>query len=86
MATWKYGPKVVNDDPGGWIPPEDDTYSVEYQTVADYLTVFQNGKVQASWAYSGSRAVAEMITEWYLVYVLGYDGEIVSKIFNKELK
>jgi hypothetical protein len=86
MATWKYGPKTVNDDPGGYPPWEDDTYTVEYQTTADCLTVFRNGQVQAGWGYSGSRAVAEMITEWYLSYVLGYDKEMLSKIFNKELK
>lgn len=84
MATWKYGPIVVNDDPGGYSPVEDDSYEVHYHTVSDFLSVFRNGKREISWAYFGSRAVAKMITKWYLTDECNHDSEFIDSLLERK--
>ena len=82
MATWKYGPITVDDSTGWYGDTEKDTYEVEYQTTADVLSVIRNGKFETGFAYHGARAVAKMITEWYLVYEKGLDPEDLVKLLK----
>lgn len=84
MSTCKYGPIVVDDSSGWYGDTEKDTYEVEYQTTSDTLSVLRNGEVEISLAYYGSRAVARMITKWYLAYEKGLDNEEIDNLIGKE--
>lgn len=82
MATWKYGPVTIIEDGNGYLPPEEVSYEVQYNTTSDILSVLRNNEHEASWEYFSARKVAKMITTWYLSYVLNYDNEFIEKLFN----
>ncbi len=80
MANLKYGPiTIVEDDTDA-----DVDYSIEYKTVSQVLSIYRNDEYILELGYESSRAIGELIAEWYLVEVLEYDFDIVVNILSKK--
>ncbi len=96
MGTSVYGPLKVTQE---WTNFEIE-FEVEYQSTADVMSIhskllthsYGGGDKRplgvreqlAGFDYSESRAVGELVTRWYLQYVLGYFHEDVSTILSRK--
>jgi phosphoribosyl-AMP cyclohydrolase len=81
MANWKYGPIRCSEDWG--LEYKDVDYSICYNTTSDILSIIRKDnkeEIILQLGYDESKAVAQMMTEWYYHYI---GDKFLKELINK---